>query len=185
MAPTGAATFDLSLGFGRSQAQAVSVAKASLMPAFATTAAKYLAGWVKYDAGLKTPKSISGISTGTVLRSYYLSANVLKASEDKTFPGALVASLSSPWGQAVNAGTLAGGKPVYFGSYREVFARDLYETFTGLLADGDVATATAATKFLFDGSSFRPERSRVTRCSTARSRRTPVAISWTRRRTRS
>ena len=27
----------------------------------------------------------------------------------------------------------------YFGSYREVFARDLYETFTGLLAAGDGA----------------------------------------------
>jgi glucoamylase len=82
--------------------------------------------------------------------AYYLSANVLKASEDKTFPGAFVASLSSPWGQAVNAGTLPGGKPVYFGSYREVFARDLYETFTGLLADGDRSTAQAATRFLFE-----------------------------------
>ncbi len=35
---------------------------------------------------------------------------MLKASEDKTFPGAIVASLASPWGQAVNAGTLVGGK---------------------------------------------------------------------------
>ena len=58
---------------------------------------------------------------------YLLSANVLKASEDKTFPGAIVASLASPWGQAVSAGELPGGRPVYFGSYREIFARDLYE----------------------------------------------------------
>ena len=35
---------------------------------------------------------------------YYLSANVLKASEDKTFPGAIVASLASPWGQSVRPG---------------------------------------------------------------------------------
>ena len=48
------------------------------------------------------------------------------------------------------AGVLAGGQPSYFGSYREVFARDLYEAFTGLLADGDLATARAATLFLFD-----------------------------------
>ena len=75
---------------------------------------------------------------------------MLKASEDKTFPGAIVASLASPWGQSVPAGVLAGGAPSYFGSYREVFARDLYEAFTGLLADGDVATAKAATLFLFD-----------------------------------
>jgi glucoamylase len=75
---------------------------------------------------------------------------VLKASEDKTFPGAIVASLASPWGQSVQAGVNSGGKPSYFGSYREVFARDLYEAFTGLLADGDIGTARAATRFLFD-----------------------------------
>ncbi|HEY1487915.1 MAG TPA: glucodextranase DOMON-like domain-containing protein [Micromonosporaceae bacterium] len=144
-------TYDLSLGFGRTQASALSVTAASLKSSFAATTAKYLAGWLKYDAGRKKPKTtISGLTTGAVLRAYYLSANVLKASEDKTFPGAIVASLSSPWGQAVNAGTLVGGKPVYFGSYREVFSRDLYEAFTGLLADGDVATAKAATTFLFD-----------------------------------
>ncbi|HEY2794599.1 MAG TPA: glucodextranase DOMON-like domain-containing protein [Micromonosporaceae bacterium] len=145
------ATYDLSLGFGRTQASALSVTSASLKSSFATEQAKYLSGWAKYDAGLKKPKTtISGLTPGAVLRAYNLSANVLKASEDKTFPGAIAASLSSPWGQAVNAGTLVGGKPVYFGSYREVFARDLYETFTGLLADGDTATAKAATTFLFN-----------------------------------
>ena len=74
---------------------------------------------------------------------------MLKASEDKTFPGAIVASLASPWGQAVRAADVRG-EPAYFGSYREVFARDLYEAFTGLLADGDLATARAAARFLFD-----------------------------------
>ena len=69
---------------------------------------------------------------------------------DKTFPGAIAASLASPWGQAVSAGDLPGGKPVYFGSYREVFARDLYEAVTGLLSVGDVATARDATRFLFE-----------------------------------
>ncbi len=72
---------------------------------------------------------------------------MIKASEDKTFPGAIVAGLASPWGQAVSAGDPAN---TYFGSYREVFARDLYEAWTGLMADGDVATARDATLFLFD-----------------------------------
>jgi len=133
----------LALGFGRTQAQSVSVAKASLAHPFGLTAASYLRGWVSYDAGLRTP-------AGNLRGSYYLSANVLKASEDKTFPGAIVASLASPWGQSVPAGALSGGQPSYFGSYREVFARDLYEAFTGLLADGDIGTARAATRFLFD-----------------------------------
>ncbi len=83
-------------------------------------------------------------------RQYYLSVNVVKASEDKTFPGAIAAGLGSPWGQAVSAGDLPDGKPNYFGSYREVFARDLYEAFTGLLVAGDTATAQAATRFLFE-----------------------------------
>ena len=72
---------------------------------------------------------------------------MIKASEDKTFPGAIVASLASPWGQAVSAGDPAN---TYFGSYREVFARDLYESWTGLVAAGDLSTARAATLFLFE-----------------------------------
>ena len=76
-----------------------------------------------------------------------MNANVLKASEDKTFPGAIVASMASPWGQAVSAGDPGN---TYFGSYREIFARDLYEIWTGLMAVGDRATARAATLFLFE-----------------------------------
>ena len=45
---------------------------------------------------------------------------------------------------------MTNGEPTYFGSYREVFARDLYEAFTGLLVAGDVRTARDATLFLFD-----------------------------------
>src|SRR6478752_3679918 len=141
--PGGGHQVTLALGFGRTQAQSVSVAKASLAHPFGLTAASYLRGWVSYDASLRTPP-------GNLRGSYYLSANVLKASEDKTFPGAIVASLASPWGQSVQAGVNSGCKPSYFGSYREVFARDLYEAFTGLLADGDVGTARAATRFLFE-----------------------------------
>jgi glucoamylase len=144
----------LALGFGRTQQQSVSVAEAALGHPFGLTEAGYLAGWVGYDAGLRRPPArFPGLSLAqalTLARYYYLSANVLKASEDKTYPGAIVASLASPWGQSVPAGVTSGGEPSYFGSYREVFARDLYEAFTGLMADGDVATARAATLFLFD-----------------------------------
>ncbi|HET9968435.1 MAG TPA: glucodextranase DOMON-like domain-containing protein [Streptosporangiaceae bacterium] len=136
----------LALGFGRSQAQSVSVAQGSLSRPFALTAASYLAGWAGYDAGLRPPPA----REIKLASHYYLSANVLKASEDKTFPRAIVASLASPWGQSVPAGVTSDGEPSYFGSYREVFARDLYEAFTGLMADGDVAAARAATLFLFD-----------------------------------
>jgi glucoamylase len=144
----------LALGFGRNQAQSVSVAESSLRQPFGMISAEYRSGWIHYDAGLRLPPaSFPGLTAdqaASLDSHYYLSANVLKASEDKTYPGAIVASLASPWGQAVPAGVTSGGEPSYFGSYREVFARDLYEAVTGLLADGDIATARAATLFLFD-----------------------------------
>jgi glucoamylase len=143
---------NLALGFGRNQRDAVSVAGKAAANPFAATLAGYTTGWRTYDAPLRPPPAtlpgFDQAATDRVRTAYYLSANVVKASEDKTFPGAIVASLASPWGQAVSAGKLVNGKPVYFGSYREVFSRDLYETFTALLADGDLATAQDATRFL-------------------------------------
>jgi glucan 1,4-alpha-glucosidase len=144
-------TVTLALGFGRSNDGAVAAAGDSLRQPFGSVLDAYQSGWRGYDAGLNPPPGkVPGISKNQVEAAYYLSANVLKASEDKTFPGAIVASLASPWGQAVSAATTPGGQPVYFGSYREVFSRDLYEVFTGLLTDGDLATARAAARFLLE-----------------------------------
>ena len=142
----------LALGFGASKEEALGAAGGSLASAFDKTLAAYKKAWKAYDAGLVRPRTeklpgISGPEQKRLEDTYYLSANVLKASEDKTFPGAIVASLASPWGQAVSAGDPGN---TYFGSYREVFARDLYEAWTGLVAAGDLATARAATLFLFE-----------------------------------
>jgi glucoamylase len=144
-------TAALALGFGATQAQSVSTAGASVGTRFDTVLHEFEQGWKDYDKGLaKPPAALPGLSTADSARvasAYYTSAHVLKASEDKTFPGAVVASLASPWGQAVSAGDPAN---TFFGSYREVFARDLYETFTGLLAAGDATTARATVRFLFN-----------------------------------
>jgi glucoamylase len=146
--------FTLALGYGQNAAAAIGTAGASTRAPFLATLAKYAAGWLAYDARLTPPPlRLPGTSTAAALKlaqQYYLSVNVVKAAEDKTFPGAIAAGLGSPWGQAVSAGDLVDGKPNYFGSYREVFARDLYEAFTGLLVAGDTATAQAATRFLFE-----------------------------------
>src|ERR1700674_642209 len=141
----------LALGFGPDQASAVSSAEGSLHGDTGDIQDAYRNGWTAYDSKLKPPPHrLTGLTHEQVLQlsnEYYLSANVIKASEDKTFPGAIVASLASPWGQAVSAGD---PNNTYFGSYREVFARDLYEAWTGLVADGDLATARNAVTFLFD-----------------------------------
>jgi glucan 1,4-alpha-glucosidase len=141
----------LALGFGATQNEAVGTAEGSIAGGFDAAFREYKKGWKHYDDSLnKPPQKLNGLQANTadqLADEYYLSANVLKASEDKTFPGAIVASLASPWGQAVSAGDPAN---TYFGSYREVFARDLYEAWTGLVADGDLATARAATLFLLE-----------------------------------
>jgi glucoamylase len=154
LTPSRDGAITLALGFGRTQGQAVITAASSLRRPFWTIERDYVGQWRAYDAGLRRPPARlpdeAPSQTARLVLAYYLSANVIKASEDKTFPGAIVASLASPWGQSVPAGTDTNGEPAYFGSYREVFARDLYEAFTGLLADGDLATARAAVRFLFD-----------------------------------
>jgi glucoamylase len=138
---------DLALGFGTTQADALSVAGASVDQHFRHVWGEYEEQWLRYDARLRRPSLSLGLSA---VREYYESVNVVKASEDKTFPGAIAAGLASPWGQSIPAGEFSGGQPTYFGSYREVFARDLYEAFTGLLVAGDISTAQDATTFLFD-----------------------------------
>ena len=143
--------FTASLGFGSTQSDAVSTAESALGDGWAAASDSFKQAWQTYDARLNRPPNtlpgISGPRVGQLRDAYFTSANVLKAVEDKTFPGALVAAPASPWGQATSAGD---PQNTYFGSYREVFARDLYEIWTGLMADGDTATATDATLFLFD-----------------------------------
>jgi glucoamylase len=144
--------FTLALGFGQTQSAALQSVRGSLSESFGTLLTQYTAGWLSYDAHLTVLHQLApsaGLSKAAIaalLQEYYQSANVVKASEDKTFPGAIVASLASPWGQAVSAGD---PNNTYFGSYREVFARDLYETWSALYVDGDQATARATVNFLF------------------------------------
>jgi glucoamylase len=140
---------NLALGFGTTQASALSVAADSADQDFGAAWAEYERGWQRYDAGLRRPARWLGPAA---VREYYESVNVVKASEDKTFTGAIAAGLASPWGQSVPAGEYTGSppEPTYFGSYREEFSRDTYEAFTGLLVAGDIQTAQAATKFLFE-----------------------------------
>ena len=89
----------VALGFGASQAEAVGTAEGSLSASFNRTLAAYRQGWQRYDNSLNDPKTqkLAGLTPSQRNRledEYYLSANVIKASEDKTFPGAIVASLA-------------------------------------------------------------------------------------------
>src|SRR5439155_25372094 len=76
-------------------------------------------------------------------RTYTTAVMALHAHEDKTFPGANVASLSTPWGDFVGGDQLSDG-------YHRVWARDLYQQATALIAAGDRAQATRITRWLWD-----------------------------------
>ncbi len=142
-------TVTLALGFGSSQAAAVAAAAGTASSSVASMTNRYLRGWQNYDATLRRPPAtlpgLTAAQRDTAVESYYRSANVVKASEDKTFPGAIVAGIDAPWGQSIVANDPAD---LFHSGYREVFARDLYEAWTALYVDGDLATARAAVRYL-------------------------------------
>jgi enterochelin esterase-like enzyme len=72
-----------------------------------------------------------------------MAAMVLKAHEDKTYRGAMIASLSVPWGGGASA-----NEP-QVGGYHLVWSRDLYQVATAFYALGDKASADRALDYLF------------------------------------
>jgi glucoamylase len=139
----------LALGFGTTQVSAVKTASATASSSLARMTATYLTGWAKYDAGLNRPHlTATGLTSSqrrTAETDYYQSANVVKASEDKTYPGAIVAGLDAPWGQSIAAND---PNNLFQPGYKEVFSRDLYEAWTALYTDGDLATARDTVRYL-------------------------------------
>lgn len=129
--------FTLALGFGHTAADALTTAKASLQRGFSATSDEYNRGWREYAQTLRKVQQ-------PYEKEFRLAAMVLKAHEDKTYRGAMIASMSIPWGFAVSS-----QKPDV-GGYHLIWARDLYEVATGLLAAGDRAGAERALDYLFN-----------------------------------
>ena len=129
------ARFTLALGFGADSAAAIESARASLKTGFAAVSSEYVDGWKQYVQTLRkvTPKYQS---------EFQLAAMVLKAHEDKTYRGAMIASMSVPWGFASTS-----DKPSV-GGYHLVWARDLYEMATALVIAGDRPAAERALDYL-------------------------------------
>ena len=71
---------------------------------------------------------------------YHGSYSLLLAHEDKTYPGAFIASLSIPWGESKSDDDRGG--------YHLVWTRDMVNTATGLLAAGNTETPLRALIYL-------------------------------------
>jgi glucoamylase len=132
----GAMDFVVAVSFGSSADGAIAEARATLAQPIDQTLQAYSSGWREYVAKLEP--------VGTAYADEYaMSAMVLRAHEDKTFRGAIIASMTIPWGNEVDAGDgNAGG-------YHLVWARDLYEVATAFMAMGDRAAADRALDYLF------------------------------------
>ena len=127
----------LVLAFGRNKEEAISNGQASVRKGFEKARAEYEHGWHEYAKTLPLVEQKSQDQLN-------MSAMVLKALEDKTYRGAMIASPSIPWGGGPNA-----NEPTISG-YHAVWARDLYQVATAFLAMGDRAAANRALNYLFN-----------------------------------
>ncbi|RZM83411.1 glucan 1,4-alpha-glucosidase [Pseudoalteromonas rubra] len=139
------ATFDLALSFGTSQSASFQEGAQSLKRGYQQVLAHYngegeAIGWRDYLNNLEPMQKLSGY-TADQGKLLYTSALVLKAQEDKTHAGALIASLSNPWGDTVAAEQGHTG-------YKAVWVRDFYQVAMAFLAMGDPQTALTAFEYL-------------------------------------
>jgi len=129
--------FTVVIGFGRNANEALNNGQASVRKEFQSARVEYETGWHNYLRALTRvePK---------YQKQFNLAALTLKALEDKTYRGAMIASPSIPWGGGPNA-----NEPTISG-YHAVWARDLYQVATAFLAMGDRAAADRALSYLFN-----------------------------------
>ena len=97
-------------------------------------------GWEDYIASLDQLPRLAEQSTDGG-RLAYASALMLKVQEDRTHAGALIASLSNPWGDTVDTSNSSTG-------YKAVWPRDFYQVAMAMLALGDTETPLAAFRYL-------------------------------------
>ncbi len=128
--------FSLVLGFGSNANDAIRNGQLSVAKGFNSARSAYEQGWRRY---VKTLPRVEP----KFQAQFNVAAMVLKALEDKTYRGAMIASPSVPWGGGPNA-----NEPTISG-YHSVWSRDLYQVATAFLAIGDRASANRALTYLF------------------------------------
>ncbi len=116
----------IALGFADSLEGARTLALSSLGEGFDSVRGACMSGWEAWAGDLVIPEAPEAVR-----REAQLSAAVLKIHEGRTYPGAIIASLSIPWG---NISDSPGG-------YHLVWMRDAIEAAFGLLAIGHSAEA--------------------------------------------
>jgi len=130
-------TFTLGLAFGFRLHGATSALLQSLSVPFEEQKQKFQEQWRRACTRTLSLRETSG-DDGIL---YRISHSLLLAHEDKNFPGAMVASMSIPWGESL-------GDEDGLGGYHLVWTRDMCSSATALLASGNASTPLRALIYL-------------------------------------
>jgi glucoamylase len=128
----------LALGFSESKQSAATLAISALLRPFDEPWKIFCDDWSAWHKQCQK-QSVSQRNIPASLRSqFFISAMVLRVHQDKKYPGAMVASLSVPWGNTHND----------LGGYHLVWPRDLVESAGALVALGALDEARDILRYL-------------------------------------
>ncbi|HEY2484294.1 MAG TPA: glycoside hydrolase family 15 protein [Candidatus Binataceae bacterium] len=128
--------FTIGLAFGRTLHRAVTTLFQSLAISFESHRDRFLEQW---DRACRHHHPLGQWSEDNG-QLHSRSHDLLIAHEDKNYPGAIIASMSIPWGEAKGDEDLGG--------YHLVWTRDMVNSATGMLASGDLSTPVRALIYL-------------------------------------
>ena len=128
----------LALGFGSSPDAAATLALTALSEPFAIPWERQQSTWSGWRSNCTPQESLSAGLPQACAEQFGISTMVLRTHQDKTYPGAMVASLSVPWGNTREERE----------GYHLVWPRDLVESAGALLAVGAVREARNTLRYL-------------------------------------
>ncbi len=128
--------FRLVLGFGQTPEEAAQQARAALVENFSRLQSDYVEGWQSYLRKSTEPQSPGGANS----HLFQLSLSMIKTHQSKRYPGALIASLSIPWGEARGDDDDHG--------YHLVWARDMGQSAGAFLAARNLEEARQSIIYL-------------------------------------
>ena len=128
----------LSLGFAGSTEAAATLARTALTEPFAVSWERQLTAWTRWHAANVSEEALAADLPDECAAQVQISTMVLRVHQDKTYPGAMVASLSVPWGNTREERE----------GYHLVWPRDLCESAGALLAVGAQHEARNALGYL-------------------------------------
>ncbi len=128
----------LALAFGSSVESAATLALSALFEPFEHTRDHQIRRWKAWYAKARVPPEYTRSLPAVCTDQFHISSMVLRAHQDKTYPGAMVASLSVPWGNTKEERE----------GYHLVWPRDLVECAGGLLAVGAEREAGNTLRYL-------------------------------------